>query len=385
MNTKTFIILVAVVAVLAGISYILLRPQGAEQSADRMGAAPFSDLPANDITAIEISDATAHVHLKKGESVWQVADRYDYPADFGKIADLVKKIVNLKISRSFQAPAETLDRLGLNAPDAENKPATSLGTRIRLMDNDKVLLELILGTFRESQTGQDGQFLRREQQETVFVVNSAFRFLKPAPAEWLEKEPLQIDAKRVSQVQYFDGDGTVRYTIERPSEDRPAVLVDVPKGRTPAQYRIDQVIDAIAPLKIEDIAAARGTSPAAVSASGGHFQYRLFDGRIIRLYTLGAVPNATADNPSFGLRLEVDYQAPEKPAATMEKATASKGNADTGEKEDTPAMIAEKAKTLNAKVNGWIYQVAKWQRDSFITDPEEFLEKEKPTPTRPKS
>jgi len=98
MKPRSFIILAAVCAVLAAVSYGVLRSRSTERDPNNQaGAALMANLPVNDIQDVHIQLKDGTVHLKKGKAVWEVADRFGYPAAFDRTSDFVKKIRDMKI------------------------------------------------------------------------------------------------------------------------------------------------------------------------------------------------------------------------------------------------------------------------------------------------
>jgi hypothetical protein len=167
----------------SGFSFRRRKDTGAVKMGDKL----FADLPVNAVASMTIADAENKVTLVKGDKVWQVEDRDGYPANFDEIRDTVVKLSRLKIGRSFSASPESLTRLSLLAPSAsdtsgEGHPGHlegSVGTNHHRYH---------FGPDRETGSGgSGGQYLKKADADTVFLVDGSFRFLKTAPAQWLKK------------------------------------------------------------------------------------------------------------------------------------------------------------------------------------------------------
>jgi hypothetical protein len=65
----------------------------------------------------------------------------------------------------------------------------------------KIITDVILGQSRETDNGgSGGQYLKKVDADTVFLVDGSFQFLKTAPAQWLKKEILDVNAEDVASV-----------------------------------------------------------------------------------------------------------------------------------------------------------------------------------------
>jgi hypothetical protein len=362
MKGKTFLILLVAAGVLVALS--ILRFGGEKHTGTlKMGDRLFADLPVNTVAGITIADSENRVTLVKGEKVWQVAERNGYPADFDELRDTVVKLSRLKIGRSFIGSPESLARLSLIPPSTPD--ASDAGRQITLKDQDgKILADLILGQTRETDGGgSGGQYLKKIGADTVFLVDGDFRLLKTAPADWLKKEVLDIRADEVASVVCFAGDGpTPAYTLSRPEKGEAARMTPVPPGRTADSAKIDQVLDALAPLTLDDVKPGRGNPPAAES-DRPRLVYHLYDGRRIFIF-----PESESED-RFTLRITAEDDLSD------EEAVEETEEGQPSEKKVAPPPVVQKpARQLNEELSPWVFSVKKWQFDSFITQSESLLE-----------
>ena len=364
MKGKTFLILLVAAGVLVALSF--LRFGGEKHTgAVKMGDRLFADLPVNTVAGITIADAENRVTLVKGEKVWQVEERNGYPADFDELRDTVVKLSRLKIGRSFTGSPESLARLSLTSPSAPDNAGA--GRQITLRDRDgNILADLILGQIRETDDGgTGGQYLKKAGADTVFLVDGDFRFLKTAPAEWLKKEVLDIRADDVASVACYAGDAPAPiYTLSRPEKGEAARMTPVPPERTADSAKIDQVLDALAPLALDDVKAGKENPPAAESHRP-RLVYHLYDGRRISIF-----PESDGEDSFF---LRITAEADPSVAEAVESA-APETDEDQPQAEETKPSIPKTARQINEELSPWVFSVKKWQFDSFITQPESLLE-----------
>lgn len=368
MKGKTFLTLLTVAGVLAAIFFFRAGDGHRTQSVN-MGDRLFSDLPVNQVAEVAIADAEDRVTLVKGETTWQVKERSGFPADFDELRDTVVKLSRLKIGRSFPATPESLSRLSLMPPAGSD--ATDPGKQITLTDQSgKVLADVILGQTRQSDgAGDGGQYLKRTDDDTVFLVDGDFRFLKAAPAQWIENEILDVKPEEIASVTcYAGGNAEPIYSLTRPEKDAAARMTPVPTDRTADPEKIDQVFDALAPLTIDDVQTADGQTPAS-ETDGIRLDYRTYDGRLISVY-----PQSGIDD-SYTLRVTAETVDDDvSAAADAEKTPPAESGNEAGAEANAPAQRPKTAQQIDEALRPWNFSVKKWQFDGFITRPEALLE-----------
>jgi hypothetical protein len=379
MKGKTFFILLVAAGVLAALAFFRFGDQNQTQDTT-MGQKVFSDLPLNQVASITIADATQRVTLVKGEETWQVQERGGYPADFGELRDVVVKLSRLKIGRSFTGSPESLSRLSLLNPSAEE--STGQGTQITLKDAaDKILADVILGQVRQTDDGgSGGQYLKKTDGDTVYLVDGAFRFLKTDPADWLQDEILNIKADSVASVTcYAEGNTDPVFTLARPEKGKAPQLSPVPSGRRVDSAKIDQVFDAMSPLTLDDVESA-DKHPKKDDAGARRLVYQLYDGRRILLFP------ESDDNEHYWVRVTAEETANETAIAdTSDAAGAADEPAKAEQKDPADAKVPEKqggqdtpavktAQAINAELGAWVFSIKKWQFDSLITQADALLE-----------
>ncbi len=339
---------------------------------NKMGEKLFVDLPVNKVAKVILADSESQVTLVKGDTVWQLEERNGYPADFDGLRDLVIKLSRLKIGRSFTATEESITRLSLAPPTASD--TSGKGKQIWLMDaSEKTLTNIILGEIRKTESGSGGQYLKKADEEIVFLVDGSFPLLKTSPPQWLNKEVLKLNAEEIESVVCYPGkDKNPLYTLSRQSKGETARLNPVPKGRTANTSKIEQVFDALNPLTLDDVQQDDQVSQAD-ELNQIRIVYTLYNGTQINIF-----PETDGQEP-FTLRLTAEQvpQNSEKPSE--ETSVAENGETDTKEKAEDksiaePPAAIKSAQQINEELGGWVFSVKKWQFDSFITKMELLLE-----------
>jgi len=371
MKGKTFAILLLVAGLLVALA-LIRTGKDAGTTGPKMGEKLLADLPVNQVATVTLADAENRTTLVRGETVWQVQERNGFPADFDQLRDTVVKLSRLKIGRSFPGDPESLARLSLLPPSDPN--ASARGTRITMKDaSGKTLADLVLGQVRSKEDGgSGGQYLKKTDGDTVFLVDASFRFLKTAPTEWLQKEILNIKADAVESVTCYAGESQEPvYTLVREEKEKDAELTPVPEGRSADANRVAQVMEALAPLTVDDVQPVDG--PPAIASERPRLVYHLFDGREIEIFP------TSGGNENYSLRVAARESAVEEtPSAVEDSPEADEAKDQKEEKPDkaqapTPRSVRE----INEALGSWVFSIKKWQFDSFVTRPESLLEEVK--------
>jgi hypothetical protein len=350
MKSKTVLILIVAVVLLAAVAAVLLRPWENDTERSDFGQAVFSDLPFQKVEKIRLVSSTETVTLAKGPGGWTVVEKGNYPADFDKISELVEKLREAKVGRQFSADPEVLDRLGLHLPsEAGVNPEKSAKQLVLLDGEDRPLADILVGKPRESDRGFGGQYLMRSGQSTVLLVDQTFRFLSAAPEKWLHLQVIDLDADTVETVAFYPrGDDAPDYELRRPQQGEDFVLAD-PSGQPPVkQGKAGRVAEALSPLEAEDVNPAEDTGAKISFSDADRFVYTTFEGS----------------------RYEIELGSP----FTRK------------EESYTPARLSKKlppdaaSEEKSDEYSGWVYLLSKWKTEDFIKDRKELLASEKNSP-----
>jgi len=395
MKSKTFVILALICAVLSIASWFLLRsgPSANRETDDPTGDPLLAALPVKEILAIEITGPRNGVHLEKGETTWIVRERYGYPADFERLSDLVLKLRDMKVDRTFPPSDEILTRLSLHPPDGKSDPSTpdGRGTRVVLKGRDDgILSNVIIGKTRESDTGRGGNYVTVDGNETIYVVDQMFHFLDTDPERWIDKELLDVPPERIAEVRRIDpGAEAPRYIVRRPEPEKPAELLEVPEGKTVAPVKVNRLLDALAAFRVDDVVDPKTPTETTGLDTGACFEYGLFDGTV---YTLCLGNPVTGHPDRTYLKAEVAFTPPPPAAgpaanaATPDAPTAGTDStappeetapakaASTADATEAPADPAMAARERHRRISPWIFAVPKWKVDQLILDKADFFE-----------
>ncbi|QBG47866.1 DUF4340 domain-containing protein [Verrucomicrobia bacterium S94] len=197
MNSKKLIGMAIALVVLAGIA--LLQNAGGKKHRSgktENGATLLQGLELNRIEAIEISDEEGRTALAKKDGKWVVTSLFDYPADFGKLADALQDMAEVKMGDPVRSANVDASEYGLDK--AKN---------ITLKSQDSEELTVEVGARREgsSAAGWANQhFLRKSGSENIYLVDYDFRPFSVEPEEWIETELVNISSSDIVSVKVGD-------------------------------------------------------------------------------------------------------------------------------------------------------------------------------------
>ncbi|MDP6179475.1 MAG: DUF4340 domain-containing protein, partial [Desulfatiglandales bacterium] len=258
MKIKTLVILLIIMGLLAGAGALIIRQKAPEGPKGSLGAYLLEQLPVNRIASITIKGAVDTVSLVKKENRWVVKNRFNYPADFSKITDFVRKLKAVKIGREFGSSEETLKRLSLKDPDDPEAPEGEKGMRVHLKGEEgKLLASILLGKTRQTGTERsfpNGQYLLLGREPKIYLIDKHFSSLEKAPSAWLDKSLARVEAKDIKKIVFLSQDSKkVRFAFKRPEKNKNFQPLNLPADLKFEKSALNQLAGALSSLQMEDV------------------------------------------------------------------------------------------------------------------------------------
>lgn len=376
MKMRTLTILLLVLGVLA--TLMILHRGWSPDVAKVQGSRLFDQFPVNEVASLTVISANNTASLVKKEGGWVVEERFSYPADFGKIANLVRTLKEVKVGRQFAGSDETLRRLALKDPEDPAATDTEKGIRLLLKDDkQKILVSILLDQQRNLNNKKPdipGRYVRLGNESTVYLVDERFATVRKAPTTWLDSTLLKFPAADIKRISCTSTrDDKVLYTFARTEREKDLKAVAgtlVSKPINP--LTLNKLAGGLANLKMLDVVQPT-TAPFTATEFPFRFDYENFNGTIYRIY-LGK------ENPipePCELRLAVDYRRPPSGKEQPPNTVGDKKQAEQqSPSQKAPEEIALEAKKLNGRLSSWLYLVSASQYRTFLTDLDRFVMKE---------
>ena len=339
MTPKRTITLVAMAALFGGAGYVFGVLPAHTQATVTPGALAFPGLTdrLQNAARVEITHAGKTLAIANAKGVWGLPDRASYPVQPMKLRELLTGLTELRLVEPRTSDPEQYARLGVEDPTA----ASTSADLVRVLDpSGASIAALIVGHRRVRTTGDANEtvYVRRPNEPQSWLAEG--RLAPEADAQsWIERDianvaPAQIASATVQR----DGPALVFGRVDgKPALQQPA---DHPKLD---DYKVAEVFGAFETLTLTDVKPA--SEPPGTKIGTASFTT-----------TDGAVIDVT------GFSNGTDFWAQ----------FAAHG--------DTPAGKAAAA-TLEARVNGWTYQVAGWKEKALL--PTMYDLKAEPPPPPP--
>ena len=225
MKGKQLLILIAALLVLGGAGLYLRRQDDAKLTGSRvgMGQKVLGEFDINSVAGFRIRAGSNQLNVVREGDAWVVRERANYPASFANLADFLRKLDDLKVTRPLEVGPSRLAALDLVAPDKGN------GVQLELLAADgKPLRSLLLGKSHSragaedsSQAGGGGMANGRYLMvggdiKTAAVVSDPLSNVEIRPEEWLDKEFFKVELPR--RVELIRPEATNSFVLSRTNE-----------------------------------------------------------------------------------------------------------------------------------------------------------------------
>ena len=384
MKAKQLGILVIVAVVLVGLAVFKNRSERRPAEALAAAGKPvLADLPMNDVERIIVAAPSGTSAVSRVDGAWRVPGKFNYPASFTKVRDLLKKLAEVKVLQPVRLSAAQVAELQLALPgETSSTNAGALATTVTLQGKGgQVLAALRLGKNRmrsapaeEGMPGgfPDGRFVATDR-EHVFLIGETLDEASPVDKDWMDTEAfVNVDGESVVSVDVVGAtNGAVH--IERPAAGGDLALKTIPAGKEINTAKVSRLKGALAYLRFDDL--ADPNIPAVEAGFDKPVTYKAVTKKgEVYTVTLGKFDKGDARRYA---KIAVSFDA----AAFVPPAQAAGTNAPSA-KDDAVKKAAEDVKTLNDKISPWVYLLDRYTADSMAIGAEELLAN-KPPPAEP--
>lgn len=368
MNRNQILLLVVLGVILGGLGYYLTSSRRASFDTGRdirEGQKLLGDFPINDVARVVLRSRDGEVTLVRSNNLWTVQERAGYPAAFTQLADLLRKLWDLRAVQSQQVGQSQWGRLDLLAPVKDGP--TNAATLIELRDkDDKPVRSLLLG--RKQMRDSGGQFggfpvgrwlALPDRTDTVFVTSETFSEVEPKPANWLNKDFFRVE--KLTGITLVSTNGETAWRLTRENESADWQLADAQSGEELDRAKVSGFNWAFSSPSFTDVwprdadaVKEAFAAPTIVRLQTAEkFQYEV---------KLGRQP----DPDSYYVTVAVSADLPAERAAPADELAEVKEAADKAWQE---AQEKLKAKLRQEQaLAGWVYQVPKWTVDAVLKE-----------------
>ncbi|MFO1429985.1 MAG: DUF4340 domain-containing protein [Candidatus Competibacteraceae bacterium] len=310
------------------------------------------------VTGLKVIKAGNQVvaDLERTEQGWVVANKANYPANTGKIRELLLLLANARLVEEKTTAPENYARQGVQ----DIKAATATGTQV-VIEMPAGPVSWIIGKTAGS---GGGTYVRRPGSSQSFLVNSTLA-IPGDVKDWPARAVLDIPAGRIQSITVRQPEGDT-LTVEKQTRGQANFSVSgLPPGRSLKSDTVANTLgNGLAGLWLEDVVPAstlRPTEDAVTTAD-----YLTFDGLKITARTFEA-------NGKHYARFEVNFD--ENQARRFAESNPTVGT--TGRPAQTDIAAAhDEANRLKTRLSPWIFAISAYKYDALSRKTEDLL---KPT------
>lgn len=377
MKPKTLGLLIVILIVL--IAAVSLRHAGrstgpAEGGRDA-GERVLAGLDINAIEKMNVEFGDASVTLQRTGDRWVVSSLYDYPAAFVELAEIIRSLGEMDIGQVMHDGEKFPADYGLAAGGSD----TNLPGHVRFFDGEGHLLaHLLLGSLRERETEgpygsmPDGRYVRAEGGPVV-LVDQTLDAVSADPADWVEKELLNINGAELKTVEVTVSNET--YTVT--NNDGEYLLEPLAEEEGVDQTAAGRLMRALQYFNMSSV-----VDPSTADAELGFDQ----PGRYVAHGKDGMILTLTTARPPEGderyVRIRVEARA--QPAPTRES-VAEEGLEESDEIDadyqkaleahrEAQEALEKKANRLKRDLAGWTYRIGNYTWETLQMPRSELVE-----------
>ena len=272
MSRKQLALLVVILLVLGGAAaWIYSGGNKAWKQADtQAGTRLVPGLVPSNVASIRINGGKEVVTLERKGTAWGVKERDGYTADTQKIAALLGKLADLKVTQTETISEGLRPRLKLAAPgqadggiaiDLLDAAGKDMGSLIAGKTIDRK--SDIPGATKEIPTGR--YVLKRDQETTAIAINDPLNEVDTSPRAWVDKTFIKPD--RIKTLTLVSS-GKPRFVLARSEEAAMAwSLKDAAKGEDLDTTKAQDEAGALGGLAMVDL--VPGPNPAELGLTDG--------------------------------------------------------------------------------------------------------------------
>jgi hypothetical protein len=282
MKLKTLLIVVSFLAVLSAAAWWFNRPVPPPSLADSRVGAPLLDAASAEKAArVRLTENGKTVLLvRAGNAGWQVAGYHDLPADFAKLAALVKSLMTARVERLVTASPERIARLGFGE------------TAITVLDEaDKPLLELSLGKPADG----SGRFIRFGSDKPAYLARLD-TWLDMEPRNWADTALVRFNPADIAKITLSLPGGGAPLAFTRTDAKAAFTAGVTPEGKRLKAEALTSLLDTLAQLRFTETSPLEEPKAVAARAASRTVTLTTFGGKTLT-FALGHEPERTVIKP----------------------------------------------------------------------------------------
>ncbi|MGH6981482.1 MAG: DUF4340 domain-containing protein, partial [Stellaceae bacterium] len=290
--------------------------------------------------------------LVRRDGVWRVEEKYDYPADAGKMKTTLFGLAALRYAEPKTAKPDLYSRLDVEDPGKKGTDSAL----VTLSDSGgKLMAEMIFGKRRYDifGGGNDGIYVRKPGEPQSWLANGSLT-LPNGTLDWVDRRVTMIKGDTIAAAKFIAPDGATVAIRRAKKGDKLALAGGVPKGqKLKSPDALDDLARALDYFSLDDVMPA--TSVPFPDKGVSIAEFTTLDGMTITVYMVER-DELTKDDSGKDV--------------TKKKYWAKLIATGTGK-------AAKDAAELNKRVAAWAYAIPDYKANAFKTRLADLTEPEK--------
>jgi hypothetical protein len=297
----------------------------------------------NDVAELQVKRNGGTIDVVRWGDLWVMPDHGNFPVRYETIKQNLVTMGELTTVEAKTAKPDLYDRIEVE--DVTQKDAKSVLLTAKSAAG-QVLAELVVGKRRYAPIGgKDMTYVRKPGDPRTWLAVGTFD-VKPQPPEWLVKEITNISDRRWKLISFKHPDGAEASLSRKDVEQQNYDVDGKPENR---QIKPPGTVNATASafefLNLDDVMPAGGLTDAKPVANS---EFVAFDGLVM-------TASLAEKDGAFWATFKAEARAPKE-----------------GE---TPAdTVKDEAKSLNEKVEPWVYKLPEWKANFFKRKLDDLIE-----------
>jgi hypothetical protein len=251
MRTRSLIPLASAAAILVVLAIAVLASgdRGVSRLPPGQRAFPALAGKLGEVASVTVShDGTTMTLVRDGDN-WLVAEKGNYPANAGKISQIVRAMADLTLVEPKTQRPDLYPRLEVE------DPGIGKSTLIAVKDKSGAdLAQVIVGKRRYDRLGggNDGVYVRNPGEAQTWLARGT---LDPSgdPASWLDRQIIDVSEKKIANVALTQADGS-KLVISRAAPDARFAVEDAPPDtKFKSENTISGPAGALETLDLDDV------------------------------------------------------------------------------------------------------------------------------------
>ena len=377
-----------VVAVILAAAAVITSRKKTDLPPDIIGTRVLPDLQVNDIEKIVVRSADDVATVERVDGKWISRDRFDYPADFNAVRDILLALSELTVGQVLALDDEQRAEMKLIPPAGGGED--NAGTLIELFDKDGPdAMTLLTGEsyMRKTQAQfggvgsyADGRYVSPDMGQSVYAVSDSLNMIRTAPEAWLKKDLFNVSSSDIQKIE-LTGPDREPVTLVRKGDGSGLELVGIAEDEEPEQSKISGLHNALSQFNMEDVADPAMSDEDLGMVDPVVFTVETTDGANYTLRIGGFIEDGSA----WYVRVAAVLQGVPEPVPALKEAgeteekSEEKKQEEEKQREQKRKKLANQIRELNETIGLWTYLVDDY-KITMIALTRDDLAKRKPEP-----